>query len=617
MSASTCDAPGCLILMIDESAAMDSPVQDDSNLALGQQPKSKGDAVATAINALLKQLTGGPDFEVALVGYQTDAQGEAVAVSRWDGALAGRDFVPLGEIVRHPLIVEKRARKLPDPGSFAGFREETVEFPVWYASRRNGVAPQVRAFQHCRNLVANWLATAPANAGQPLVLNIFAGASGDGNPLKAIQEIRDLSAAPGSPLVFHLHLAASSLVPPTVYSSNRTFLPVGQMRDVFDRASVLTPAQIAALKEAKTPVSANARGMACNARMPDVVKFLSLVKAHTKTWPSWTAAGVKAAAPQPVETPAAPLPAVETIPPVETISAAAVLPASDAYGTAMPELPAASEPEDLVAATAAGGLEKAALVVFLVDRSLDDPFAGDTRSAFARLQEHANDLLGKLSKSASGLVDAAVVSYGLDATGEPEVRTTFEGALTGRSIVRDTELSNGALRVDEIEQQVPNGVGGLMAIPVKKTIFVELDPTTAASPVSAFQAVRAILDEWRELHPSSCVAPVVVHLTRGRLLPEDLDEAVAQFANCTGPAGGVNLFHLVATEHPHPSLAYSDGDSDLQGAELQKLWAVSSLLLGREALAASKPSLVKPESRGIVVNGKFDLLLEGISASLA
>jgi hypothetical protein len=586
--------------MVDESAAMDASVQDDIHLALGQQPKSKGDAVATALNALLRQLTAGSDFEVALVGYYTDAKGDAVAVSRWGGSLAGRDFVPLSEIAQHPLAVEKRTRKVPDPANFSGFREESVEFPVWYVSQRNGVAPQVRAFEHCRVLVSNWMAEARPNSGTPLVLNIFAGGSGDGNPLKAIEEIRQLSFASGSPLVFQVHLAASSLVPGTLYSSNRTFLPVGPMRDMFDRSSPLPAALVNALKEAKTPVSANARGMACNARMADLVKFLSLVKAHTKSWP-----------PRKIGVENAPLSGAGEA--TASVTAGGEPPPS----SDIPTSPSVHAKQGVGAPTAPGGLERAALVVLLLDRSLDDPFAGDTRNAFARLQEHANDLLSKLSKSASGLVDVAVVSYGQDSMGEVEVRTTFEGALTGRAIVRDAELSNGALRVDEIEQQVPNGVGGLMAIPVKKWVFIELDPTTAASPIPAFLAVRGLLDEWCQQHPSSCVPPVVVHLTRGRHVPESIDEAVGQIANLAGPAGNVNLYHLIATERPHPSLAYVENDSELQTPELQKLFALSNCLLGQQALAASKPSLIKPQSRGFVVNGKFDLLLDSISAALA
>lgn len=607
MSSTTFDGPGCVIVMVDESAAMDAPVQDDQHLGFGQQAKPKGDAVATAINALFKQLTAGPDFEVALLGYSTNPNGEAMAVSRWDGALAGRNFVPLSEIAQHPLVVEKRVRKIPDPGNFTGFREEPVEFPVWYVSRRSGAAPQVAAFQHCRQLLTNWLATASLNPGTPLVVNVFGAGSGDGNPLKAIEEIRQLTTPSGAPLVFQAHLAASSLVPATPYSSSRTFLPVGSMRDVFDRSSLLPVDLVSALKATKTPVSANARGMVCNARMPDIVKFLSLVKAHTKLWPS------RNVAPASTAPPGAGVAASVTVAPVaETVSASVVseIPAGPAHDTT-------AESDDLLAPTVRGGLEQAALVVVVLDRSLANPYAGDTRNACTRLQDHANDLLAKISKTATGLVDVVVVSYGQDATGEVEVRTTFEGALTGRGIVRDTELASGALRVEEIEQQVPNGVGGLMAIPIKKAIFIELEPTPSPSPVPAFRAVRGLLDEWSGQHPSSCVPPVVVHLTPGCHALDEVEAAAAQVVELSGPAGNAVLYHLVATEQPHPSLSYIDGDGDLQTPELKKLWAVSSLLLGRDRLSVDKPALVKPESRGFVVNGKFDLLMDAINGALS
>jgi hypothetical protein len=79
--------------------------------------------------------------------------------------------------------------------------------------------------------------------------------------------------------------------------------------------------------------------------------------------------------------------------------------------------------------------------------------------------------------------------------------------------------------------------------------------------------------------------------------------------------GGPRLFHLVATEKPHPSVSYPETDEGLQTPEMKKLWELSSPLLAIEQLSASQPILVKPHSRGMVVNGKFDLLVKGITSA--
>ena len=67
MSTCAIESPGCVILLIDESAAMQSAVQEEP-LELGQEPKTKGVATANAVNSLLKQLSTGPDFDLAIVG---------------------------------------------------------------------------------------------------------------------------------------------------------------------------------------------------------------------------------------------------------------------------------------------------------------------------------------------------------------------------------------------------------------------------------------------------------------------------------------------------------------------------------------------------------------------
>jgi hypothetical protein len=76
------------------------------------------------------------------------------------------------------------------------------------------------------------------------------------------------------------------------------------------------------------------------------------------------------------------------------------------------------------------------------------------------------------------------------------------------------------------------------------------------------------------------------------------------------------LYHLVLTESPHRSLAYPADPAAIEDPALTRLWELSSPLVGRQELAAVKPA-VSGESRGFVVNGRFDLLLEGIRLALA
>ena len=608
------ECPGCLILLVDESAAMESPCQDGKANLVGNQAKRKSEAIASTLNTLIRQLGAGPSFDIALVGYRTDAEGNASTRSCWGGEFAGRDFVALSELAANPLKVEKRSRKLPDPTSLTGFREEMVDFPVWYVSECSGTAPQIKALQRSQELLTAWQAGQTGACRAPLVLHLFAGGSSDGNPFKVADDIQKL---PSKPLVIQAHLCVSEHVPPILYAASRAFVAAGPARDLFDRCSPLPANLISFLKSAKVAVGPNARGVVYNGRMTDIVQFMALAKEHTRDWP---AKSLAAAVPAPVPAPVPVVPAVALashVPPVVDAPAPSVAVADDVYPVAeTPALDLGLDDVPTMEQPVAPG-EKAACVLFLLDRSVTDPFGGNTQSSWSRLQDHANALLAKISKNANGSIETAVISYGTDPIGTLDVRQTFEGPLSGKTLVTHSELVDGAIRVDEIEQQEPDGIGGLMTINMKKKIYVELEPATAASPVPAFESAREILSDWCGRHPGACVAPIVVHLTRGQLSEADLTDAWEKLSAVRTAAGATIGYHLVATEEPHPTVAFPVDSAGLQTDQLKALFDKSSKLLGRESLEVSKPRLIKADSRGLVVNGKFDFLMDGITEAFS
>lgn len=93
-----------------------------------------------------------------------------------------------------------------------------------------------------------------------------------------------------------------------------------------------------------------------------------------------------------------------------------------------------------------------------------------------------------------------------------------------------------------------------------------------------------------------------------------MEQAAAKFQSDSSSAGVV--YHLIMTESPHKSLAYPDTDGDIESSSLKRLWNLSSPLLGRERLCNARPT-IKSSSRGFVINGKFDLFVEGIKDALA
>ncbi len=557
---------GCAVFLIDESTAMDARVAGGT--------KSKAASIATALNSLLSQLTAGPAIDVAIVGYRASGRGEQDVGPRWDGPLAGRPFVSSVELAGAEWTIEDRVRKVPCAGGVGVAREETVRFPVWYVPRLGGAGSVTAAFDFCRQMLAGRSPAAGREAKSPMIVSLIGEEEAGQLPGGFAASVREWDVPGGPPLVLHAHLSSSDRIPATLYPSSEAHLPPGPVRALFDTAGILPEALCAELRRLPATVNAGARGLIYNARMADLIRFLSLVKTYAEHRPLEPAT-VEA---QPAETP-------ETVVSMSSASAA----------------PAAS---DVATQTA--------LIAFVLDRSVADTSAVDEDNVWRRLQDQANSLLGQVAARSRATIHTAVFSYGRGETPEEVVvEDELAGAPAGRSVLCCTELADAALRTEEVREQVSNGIGGLVEVTRKKPIFVDRTPTAPASPVAAFGAVRDLIEAWRKGHPAAGVLPVVLHLTRGRFEPDQIEQAVSRL----GEIGDVALYHLVLTESPHPSLAYVAERDAIRSEELARLWELTSPLLGSDALAARRAA-VSPRSRGVVVNGKFDLLLESVEEAL-
>jgi len=139
----------CVVLLIDESAAMSAVMRD--KLADGtESTKTNAERVATSVNNLLRQLIDGPACDVAVVGYRIDNDEHADVGCRWPASLAGREFVSSGELGT-AARVETRTKRVPQADG--SITEEKVQFSVWYDPVLGSKGPQIAAFKFCRDLV--------------------------------------------------------------------------------------------------------------------------------------------------------------------------------------------------------------------------------------------------------------------------------------------------------------------------------------------------------------------------------------------------------------------------------------------------------------------------------
>jgi hypothetical protein len=583
----------CVVLLIDESSAMSAVMRE--KLPDGtESTKTNAQRIATSINNLLRQLGEGPRCDIAVVGYRSDPQGQADVGSRWSGGLAGREFVSSDELGAAARL-EKRTKKVPRPDG--SLDETTIDFPVWYEPVLGGKAPQIAVFKHCRDLLARWAGSEAGAAGQALVVHVFSGASGDGSPQMAIDELLRLDGPGGRPIVVQCHMAASSALVTSAFPSKQAFLAAGLARDLFSRASELPQAMRDALKAVRAVAQPAARAVVHNAKMADLFRCLELAKCHV--------AGNTGGRAAVVQVPVSPV----AVTPAPTVSTPQLV--GDAGAAESPR------PVAVGAGTAAHAGEPVGLAVLILDRSVADPFAGSLTNPCSRLQEAANESLKQLSskKYLDLAIDAAIVSYGLGSDNQPDVRATFEGQLAGKSLVRNSELPDGAIRVEESEVEASNGVGGLMTIKKKTPIYFDVEPTGSVSPQGAFSAAAAIITDWCSQHPTG-LPPIVLHLTRGEQTAADIEAAVAAVTSLVTSAGSTMVHTLVVTETPCRSAAFPETAADLETDTLRALWQTCSLLRGWEALAAAKRPYITAASRGFVVNGKFDVLGEEFTSAL-
>jgi hypothetical protein len=250
------------------------------------------------------------------------------------------------------------------------------------------------------------------------------------------------------------------------------------------------------------------------------------------------------------------------------------------------------------------------------DRSLQDPVAPPTNDVFTRIKQQANDLLAEISKTADGWLDVGMVTYGRMSSGSVEVSTRFFGGLADHSIATDRQLAAGAIRTEVYEEQMPNGIGGIISVERKRPMFIELPSTEQSSCVDAFQAVAPLVGGWCSRNRGQCAAPLIIHMTRGAMSQRDLRAGLKKLKDVRSTAGPPLVHHLVLTESPGPAAAFPVDCSETGPSELRFFCQLSSPHVAAEYLAA-KHQQIQPDSRGLVVNGTFDLAIEGFRHTLS
>jgi hypothetical protein len=270
--------PGCIIFLLDHSYSMNEP--------LAGSPRSKRDALATAINRFLSELLLKCEkdegvrhyFDVAVISYTTDKQGTPIIGSALKGALQGRVLVSTVELADYPLRVEERVKQVDD--GVGGMTQVTVKLPIWYdvpAEDEMAGTPLCGALQHVEQIAREWCAAHPESF-PPVVVHITDGEANDGDPEPAATSLRSLSTQDGTLLLFNCHLSKLEGMG-VLFPVSEADLPADEYAHLLFRMTSPLPDALRRAAEVKQlPCPPGARGMAFNA---DSVQMLMLIQAGT------------------------------------------------------------------------------------------------------------------------------------------------------------------------------------------------------------------------------------------------------------------------------------------------------------------------------------------------
>lgn len=272
--------PACVLFLIDQSHSMRD--------GIAGSPRSKSDAVSTAVNKLISELIQicekGDDkprhwFDIGMIGYTTDANGSPVVGSAFGGGLAGRDLVGIPDLFDNPLDVEIRKRKSQQDDGTGNLImvEEDVNFPIWYKSppeeQQYGTAMRT-AFEYARPLLEQWIAEHPESF-PPLVIHLTDGEPTDGDPKETAAIIRSLATANGNALVVNCHVS-SSKADGVLFPTDSEQLPDLFSKDLYEMSSEMPDALRAAAEVKQVTAPMGCKMMAFNADSVNLLKLLSV-----------------------------------------------------------------------------------------------------------------------------------------------------------------------------------------------------------------------------------------------------------------------------------------------------------------------------------------------------
>ena len=277
--------PMLFVFLLDQSFSMDEPIG-------GNNPdgRRKMDELASVINSWLHNMTiraTGSEgvkhwMDVAVIGYRTEKDATPIIESPLGGVLGERArdeermVFPITEIQEKPASIVPRTQTFLDHETGEEM-ETTSDVPVWVEPKADGGTPMCTALRAVYDLVDQWIQVpGHGDSFPPTVIHVTDGESTEpGNVLDYAEPIMGLETTDGQVLLFNCHLSISH-DDPFVFPHSDEILPNDEARILYRMSSALPePIYERGIAEG-FDLQPGARGMAFNADMVTLIKFLDM-----------------------------------------------------------------------------------------------------------------------------------------------------------------------------------------------------------------------------------------------------------------------------------------------------------------------------------------------------
>ena len=268
------DHKACILFLLDQSYSMVEPIGGDAQ-------RRKCDELSKAVNAWLNNMAirasgdeGIRDWmDVGVIGYRTDQQAQPIIGPALVGPMAGRELVSITEIGNHPARIDTTTQEFTDEETGEVMQFDS-EVPVWVDPVAEGSTPMCHVLYLAHQILSKWTQEHP-DSFPPIVIHISDGESQDGDPLPYAEAVKALSTNDGNVLLFNCHLSMMAS-DPIVFPNNPGGFPDPLASVLYEMSSVLPdPFYQSALGEGMQ-LQPGARGMAYNADIVVLVKFLDM-----------------------------------------------------------------------------------------------------------------------------------------------------------------------------------------------------------------------------------------------------------------------------------------------------------------------------------------------------